>query len=262
MAVNNIILYFPWGAGGNLIRNTITLDTRYEFYDDQEFQGVYPTTDSRYKWLFNYYNQPVAPDTWLKREWSIRDRLYNKYYDNGGPKYWNPDTLLVYDCHGDPADLRPIQADIHCQHFDRYQINLGNKQEQDSAWSLQDCNHVFLIPVDITKITEVYNSKNPVLNQLDQIPDMVYRQQNALSINQTMTMRLKAFHYDLVRQNRTVLAYDADDLFTDKGAGIMLEIADKFNLNIPENYIQTLHSKWLQDTREVYYNYFNRELTL
>ena len=262
MAVNNVILYFPWGAGGNLIRNIITLDTRYEFYDDQQFQGAYPTIESRYEWVFNYYNQPISSETWLKREWSIRDRLYHKYYDNSGPAYWNPDALLVYDCHGDPADLKPIQDDIHLKHFDRFQISAGNKSEQDSPWGLHDCNHIFLIPVDVIKITEIYNSKNPVINQLDQNEDIEYRRKNALAINQTMTMRLKAFHYDLVRQNKSVLTYDADALFLDSGVDIILDVVAKFNLNIPLSYIKTLHSKWLQDTREVYYNYFNRELKL
>ncbi|NDH69523.1 MAG: hypothetical protein EBY22_16840, partial [Gammaproteobacteria bacterium] len=103
--MNNIILYFPWGGGGNLVRNIISIDLRFEFLDDQWPDRDYPTANSRYEFLLSYYNRPVEPSTWLPREWGQRGKIQNRYYRDGKIAHWNPGKLLVYDAHGSQADV-------------------------------------------------------------------------------------------------------------------------------------------------------------
>ena len=245
MAVNNIIVCFPWGAGGNLIRNIITLDSRFEFCAE--------TTD-RYKWLLDYYSTPVTSETWLQREWSIRQQFYNKYY-RGGIEYWNPQWLLAYDCHGTQTEIDAITKNNQLLCYDRYQIDRNLRSEEISHWRLQDCEFVFVIPQNIDAVTDIYHSKNPSLNQFTHVVE-VERKRHALQTNKVLTKNLLAL--TSVVANKRI--YDAESLL--RSPNCILDIVAKLNLSISQEHIANIHSKWLQSTREIYYNYYNRELTL
>ena len=165
--MNGVIVYFPWGSAGNLVKNIINIDTRFEFLDSNKIDGKYTDTESRYKFLIDYYNKEVTPDTWLPREWSIRAKFYNRYYENGNSVYWNPDKLLTYDCHGGGTELENILSGAYLKHWNRHQVSTGIIEEKLSSWTLQECVHIFLIPSDVSLTTEIYNSKNPTINQFE-----------------------------------------------------------------------------------------------
>jgi len=240
-----VVVCFPWGAGGNLVRNIISLDSRYEFCSE---------TDHRYQWLLDYYREPVTPDTWLKREWSIRQQFYNRYY-SGGIAYWNPDWLLAYDCHGTDQEIKIIQQNHQLPCYDRYRIDQGLRPEQTSPWHLQDCEYIFVIAKNIETITSIYYSKNPVLNQFSHV-DESQRQHHALSTNQQLNKNL----IDLSNTIKNKHVYCAEDLLA--SSDLVLDVVSKLKLSIPKENIETIHSTWLKSTHEVYYNYYNRELTL
>ena len=245
MAVNNIIVYFPWGAGGNLIRNIITLDPRFEFFNDAR---------DRYTWLLVYYSQPVLSETWLPREWSIRQKFYNKYY-KGYIAYWNPNWLLAYDCHGTDEEIKALNDNNHLLCYDRYLIDRNMREEQQSPWRLKENHHIFLLPKNIELILDVYHSKNPSLNQFDHIPKIDRKTYTRGEIIKLST-NLRSFADSIPSKQ----IYVAEDLF--QSPNIILDIVSKLNLNISTQHATTIHAKWLQTTRKVYYNYYNRELTL
>ena len=245
MAVNNVVVCFPWGAGGNLIRNIINLDPQFEFCTDDA---------DRYKWLYDYYSTPVTSETWLQREWSIRQQFYNKYY-RGGITYWNPDCLLAYDCHGTSTEIAAIEKNDHLLCYDRYKIDRNQRPDQVSTWRLPDCDYIFILPSNIDTITDIYHSKNPSLNQFSHTVE-VERKKYALDKNIELTKNLQALADKLTNKN----TYIAEDLF--KSPNIIIDVTLKLKLNISVQQIENIHSKWLQSTREVYYNYYNRELNL
>jgi len=248
MAVNSVIVYFPWGAGGNLVRNIITLDTRFEFLDDQEFNGSYPLATDRYKWLKAYYQASVTPDTWLQREWSIRQKLYNRYYQ-GNIQYWNPEYLIAYDCHGEDREVNTIKQNGYLDSYDQ------NMPTQQSAWRIQECQHIFLISNNVKLITDIYISKNPVLNQFDYIDQFDVRTTRALETNNKLTANLKE-----LLQTLGAPTYIAEELYS--GPNLLKDIVNQLQLDIPYSYINELHSIWLQSTREIYYNYYKKELII
>ena len=243
--MNGVIVYFPWGAGGNLIRNIINLDRRFEFCNEE--------TD-RYTWLLNYYSRPITPDAWLEREWSIRQQFYNKYYQ-GCISYWNPNWLLAYDCHGSDQEIKAIINNNQLLCYDRYRIDRNMRSEQPSPWKLQDCEHIFLLPKNIELITDIYHSKNPSLNQFSHIVELG-RKKHALDANIKLNTNLQSLADKLSKKYQ----YVSEDLF--RSPDLISDIAVKLKLNISVQQIENIHSKWLQSTREVYYNYYNRELTL
>jgi hypothetical protein len=241
----SVVVCFPWGAGGNLIRNIIGLDPEFEFCTDKA---------DRYKWLYDYYTKPVTSETWLQREWSIRQQFYNKYY-LGGITYWNPEYLLAYDCHGTSIEISAIETNNQLLCYDRYKIDRNQRTEQVSPWRLQDCEYIFVLPNNINSITDIYHSKNPSLNQFNHIVELE-RKKYALDANSKLHNNLQTLANKLVNKH----TYIAEDLF--QSPNIILDIVSKLNLNISAQQITNIHSKWLQTTREVYYNYYNRELTL
>jgi len=262
MAMNNVILYFPMGSGGNSIRNILSLDTRFEFLDDNEFQLNYPTIDSRYKFLTDYYNIPVDSQNWLQREWSTRHRLGTQYYVDNKIEYWNSNEHTIYMVHGTLDELFNIEFDKQLRCYDRTKIESGEREEMLSPWTLQDCVHIFLLPKDIDKITKIYCSKNPVLNQFGHIANLEARQREVGTLNRITLSRLTDCMEFLVKKDKNVYCYQAEELFKDTGAEIIVDMVSKLNLTIPAEYIQTLHSKWLTSTKTLYYNTFNKELTL
>ena len=247
------------GAGGNLIRNIISMDTQFEFLDDREFNGVYPTVDSRFEFLESYYTKSVESTTWLTREWSTRAKFHSKYYFDNGIEYWNPEERLVYLIHGTYEEIYTILLDRPLRHYDRAQIADGTKAESDSPWTVQDCQHVFLLPNSIETITDVYVSKNASLNQFDQTSTVELRYAAALETNKTCTKRLYELRDLLDKRNKPIINLKAEDLFTN--SNLLNDLVAQLGLKIPTRYIDRIHTLWLQSTRTLYYNTFNRELT-
>jgi hypothetical protein len=257
--MKGVIVYFPWGAAGNLVRNIITIDPRFDFFDNLEFRAAYPTAEERFNWLLAYYQQPMDPTKWLQREWSIRQRLHTCYYTNNTIQFWNPDALVAYDCHGEEHEIDEILANQNLRCYDQHRISTGERAEQISTWRLQDCNHVFLLPADTKLIAEIYNSKNPALNQLN--GTLQEKQTAALGAINAMSNRLSSLVDPLVTNGGKVGIYTADTLYSATGYKTIYDIVTELRLDITLSQVKTLHSIWLQSTKEVYYNYFNRELT-
>lgn len=258
--MKGVIVHFPWGAGGNFVRNIITIDPRFDFFDNKTYRDSYPTAADRFNWLKAYYTQPVDSSQWLQREWSIRQRLHTSYYHNGQIRFWNPDTLVAYDCHGTDLEIAEIVANKPLLCHDQYRIATGEREEQISDWTLQDCNHVFLLPNNAELIAEIYNSKNPTLNQLN--GTLQAKQLAALGAIERMTQQLGTLVDTLKSTGQQADIYTADTLYAANGHEMVYDIVSDLHLDVTQSQVKTLHSIWLQSTKEVYYNYFNRELTL
>jgi hypothetical protein len=241
--MNGVIVYFPLGAGGNLVKNIISLDSRFEFSK---------TNKSRYEWMVDYYSQSMTSEQWLPREWSIRAEFHEKYYVNERIVKYNPAHLLVYDLHGGQYEVEGVLAGNKLHSID--------PTKPDSKWTLQDCEHVFLLPNNQHLMMEIYNSKNPTINHLEHEGDLDYRRKEVATINTTMTSRLRGLQNKLAQGH--VYSYTADSLYTDTGYTTITDLASKLGLDISHDHIKHIHSIWLQSTRELYYNYFKRELPL
>ena len=262
MAINtaNIIIYFPLGGGGNLIRNIITLDTQFDFNDNQEFSGSYPTTESRFEFIKKYYKQPIDSTLWLHREWSIRSRYGNKYYNNNKIGYWNPDFKVAYLIHGEIEELYGILLDQNLPCYDRYRIENGTRPEELSPWTTQECFHIFMLPKDIDYVTDIYASKNYVLNQFDQNLGYQERKETAKKYNRQLYQRLLEIKEFLLTHQQTVIDISVEEIFGATGAFSIQQLFDKLSVNVPTEMIKEIHSIWLQSTKELYYNTYNREL--
>lgn len=261
MALNGIILYFPMGAGGNLVKNILNLDTVFEFIDDKPFNGKYPTSESRYNFLKQYYLRPVTSDNWLDREWLIRKTSHNKYFYMNGVGYWNPNFKLVYDIHGSAEEIMSITLDQPLKNFDRSGIIDGRCEEQISSWTIQECEHVFLLAEDLKTLMEIYASKNYALNK-NHIKFNPSQLEEATRQNNYYAARLKLLSRHLETRNRRVMRYSAELLFRDNGFELIEDIKTKLGLTIPSNYIRDIHSLWLTSTRELYYTTHNKPLDI
>jgi hypothetical protein len=241
------------GSGGNLLKNIFSLAPGHEMLD---YNRVPLPQEQKQQFLVDYYNQSVDNDTWLRREWSIRTGLYLRYYNNNIPAYWNPGHDMVYDNHG---VLAPQDLSHHMRHYDRFKINSGEMSEQISTWSLQDCHHVFLLANNLNELAEIYNSKNPTIDQyLDRIPELQDRYQEFLIENYN-------YYQNILAVRAAVGApHDLDyrELFADAGGHAIVQLATALGLAIDHDMINQLHRNWLQSTRSLYYNYHNRELKL
>jgi hypothetical protein len=257
--MKGVIVHFPWGAAGNFVRNIITIDPRFDFFDDREFRGAYPTAGSRFVWFIEYYKRTMTPDQWLDREWSIRKRLHTCYYTNNCIQYWNPDSIVAYDCHGEQREVGEILKAKPLRCYDQHRIATGEREEHNSDWTLPQCDHVFLLPTNTNLISEIYNSKNPAINQLK--GTLQEKQSAALATINAMTSRLATLADTLDAEGQHTMRYNADALYTAAGADIIYDIVMNLSLEVSRKQINALHSIWLQSTKEVYYNYFNRELT-
>lgn len=261
MALNGITLYFPWGAGGNLVKNILSLDTEFEFIDDKEWNEEYPTQESRYVFLKDYYQQDVSSDNWLSREWTIRHRPHAKYFYMNGIGYWNPDYKLIYDVHGTPEELLSILLDKKLQCYDRARIDTGERAEQMSSWTIQETAHVFLIADDIQNFIDVYASKNHDLDKNHSKFNQSYLNE-ATRQNTFFNQRLQETATHLQGRGRDVMIFTAEALFRDTGYQLIESISQHLNLNINPQYIRELHAIWLQSTRELYYNLHNKPLEI
>lgn len=261
MAVNNAIVYFPWGAGGNFIKNICTIDTRFEFFDEQPYKpAVDPSADERYYFLYHYYKRSITPSEWLKREWAIRLKYHGKYYDRGTIKYWDPEYNNIYECHGGIEEIERILDPSPLIHFDRTRVESGQLPEESSYWRLEDCKHIFLLPKNIQFITDIYHSKNPELNQLNPNASMDSRRKQAFIINRLMTLRLQELADTLTERGARVYKYTADNLYTNTGNQLIEAMMHEIGQRVPIEYIRPLHSNWLDGTKSVYRQFYNREL--
>ena len=238
-----VVVHFPMGAGGNLLRNIITLAPNFEILG---YDRVPIDENNKESFLLDYYATVVTADTWLDREWSIRQGLYNKYYNLNVPYYWNPEYHVAYDNHG---EITIKDLNIYLSHYDRYQIGLGTKTEKNSTWKLKECYHVFIDVTNLSKINKLYNSKNP--NATDSLLKNTNWYNNILKIKEY-----------LVNDQQKIVTTDVQKIFNDNGYQEIQYILSKLNLTVNPEIVEKIHKQWLQTTREIYYNQYNKELRL
>jgi hypothetical protein len=81
-----------------------------------------------------------------------------------------------------------------------------------------------------------------------------------LEMNKACTDRLYKLKDLLARRNKPIINLTAEDLFVD--STIIKDLAAQLGLEIPAEYIDHIHTLWLQSTRALYYNTFKRDLTI
>jgi hypothetical protein len=233
MEIKNTIIHFPWGAGGNFIRNCLLLDDCYEF------DGQHRDTLARYNFLMDYYQQELTQDTWLAREWSgPRGYLYNTYYNTPGIINWSTKNNVIYLNHCQDNEMQSIMDNI-----------------------LLDLKHVFLMPTNLQLIAEIYVSKNPedtghlCGNTVEKIKNTTLYIKY-LKENQTMLAE------QLKKQNQPNYIYDVDYLFDNNGFELILDIANHLLMNVPRAMAQDLHRLWINKTKFVYNNFFSNHSEL
>ena len=235
-----IVVHFPMGAGGNLVRNIFSLSPGFELLGADRA----PVESNKYEFLLDYYQQEVNRTTWLEREWSIRQGLFNRYYNLNVPVYWNPDYKLVYDNHG---TITVEDLDHPLQHWNRSGIKNNTITEQIAEWTLRDCQHVFIDVGNLIKqINQIYFSKNHNL------------QKNFVTMSASWNKQLDTLQKNLSQ----CLIIDVKHLFSNSGDREIYNLSKMLNLDIDANWIKTIHQTWLQSTREIYYNYYKENLTL
>jgi hypothetical protein len=261
MAVKSVIVYWPWGAGGNLVKNICTLDTDFDWFDQHQYRpAIPPTQDERYHFLLDYYSESITPALWLEREWSIRGRYLAKYYDNNCIQYWDPEWTTAYECHGQIEEIDRIMDSAPLKIFDRTRVDRAEIPDQFSNWHLNECRHVFLLPKDLHLITDIYQSKNPDLNQINPNGTAESRRKQAYIINRLMTLRLTELADTLQEQQQQVYKYTADDLFNSTGHQLLHAMVSDLQLDIPLDKVQNTHSAWWSSTQQVYKQYWDKEL--
>jgi hypothetical protein len=262
MAVKSVIVYFPRGAGGNLVKNICTLDTEFDWFDQHQYRPEIPPTQSeRYRFMVDYYSGSATPESWLDREWSVCGKYLAKYYDQSCIAYWDPEWITVYECHGQIEELDRIVEPTPLKIFDRTRVDRAEIEEQLSAWHLNECRHVFLLPKDLHLITDIYQSKNPELNQINPNGTAESRRKQAYIINRLMTLRLSELAEKFEQQGQQVYKYTADDLFNSAGHQLLQAVVSDLQLDIPPNITRPIHAAWLSSTQQVYKQYWNKELT-
>ena len=260
--MNNIIIYFPLGAGGNLIRNIISLDTAFEFYDGSPFHREYVTTQERFDFTQKFYQESVTPDTWLDREWRIRTALHVRHYEENGIAHWNPDARSVYLIHGETAEMYNISINKQLTNFNRSAIEIGNAVESVTKKGLWSCYHLFVIPDNIDLFTKIYATKNGTLNQFNVANDVAARYHRAEMHNRNLNFKLLEFQKFIQNQSNRTITIRAEDLFVESGAEKLIKLLPNLGAKVPDNMITTIHSIWLQSTKQLYYNSYGEELKL
>jgi hypothetical protein len=261
LAVNNVIVYFPWGAGGNFIKNVCNIDPRFDWFDEQEFRpDIPPAPMERYHFLYHYHSTQLQSDNWLWHEGLVRRKYTAKYHQGGKITYWDPEFNTVYEAHGEVDELDRILDPAPLLYYDRTRVDAGITKEQISYWKLEDCKHVFLLPKNIQLITDIYHSKNPILNQLNQNASLESRRKQAFIIIRLMTLRLQELADTLAARGATVYKYTADDLYSNTGNQLVEALVQDLGQRVPIEYIRPLHRVWLDSTRSVYQKFYNRDL--
>jgi hypothetical protein len=219
MEVKNIVLHFPWGAGGNFLRNCLLLDLRYEF------DWVDRTTEQRYQHLVNFYQQCFTQENWLAREWSgSRGWLYQKYYKKDNTFDWNTKQPVIFVSHGE----EPLMSSLS-----------GN----------QSLEHVFLFPSDSQFIAEIYVSKSPKIDShlKGSVPERV---SNTIDHIHRFCRTQEIF----ISKCKNPKVYDANRLFDDNGHQLIANIALALSLQIPS--VQLLHQLWNDQNKKLHSTLF------
>jgi hypothetical protein len=236
------------GSGGNLVRNILSLAPNFELLGFDRMP-----VDNKSEFLIDFYKQDVSSDTWLSREWSIRQSLYNRYYVDNIPAYYHPPYNIVYDNHG---ILQAKSLDNHLMHYDRYRVNEGMIEDQTSEFTLRDCAHIVITYDDLDALTKIYNSKNPTIDQyshlqLEQSQRIEkFKEQNSI------------WYQNIIELNNAIngLVLPGEELFTNNGADTIIGLINALGLDIETDEVHQIHAQWLQSTREIYYNYFKENL--
>ena len=260
--MDNIIIYFPLGAGGNLIRNIINLDTAFEFYDGSPFYKEYSTTQGRFEFTEKFYQEIVTSDTWLAREWRIRTALHSRHYEENGIAHWNPNAKSVYLIHGEITEMYNIAINKRLTNFNRSAIRLGKEIESITKKGLWSCYHLFVMPDNIDLFTKIYATKNGTLNQFEVLNDIGARYHRAEMHNRNLNLKLIEFQKFIQNQSNRTITFCAEDLFTESGAQKLIKLLSTLAVKVPDNMITTIHSIWLQSTKQLYYNSYGEELKL
>lgn len=235
---DNVIVYSPWGGGGDLIRNIITLDPRFDYADDAPPTETPPVAEDRYKFFLDYYSSlPHRPI----------NRFYSRYYNNNAIAYWNPDSRVAYQCNGSIEEIDRIQSKLKLAHYDRSGIEAKRVNEQLSNGTLKECSHVFLIPKNLALINQAHCIANPALIQFSQEQPVDRRQKQATIINKLRHDRLR----DLATALPEAYKYTADELYTPMGSDLIEQIIQDINIDVPVKYIYSLHSQWLNLYKEL-----------
>ena len=260
--MKNIIIFFPLGAGGNFVRNVMSLDTTFEFFDDSPFYIEYPTAEGRFEFLKKYYQTPVTPNTWLDREWTIRTGAQIRYFENNTIAYWNPHAKSIYLIHGEHEEMYNIYLDKKLSNFDKSGMKLGNDVERISPKGLQSCSNLFILPRDIELTSKIYASKNGKLNQFDQSIPVDERFKMASNHNKRLLLSLEDYKTYITQRSDKCITIAVEDLLVESGADLLDDICYRMNVNVPAHMIRELHSLWLQSTRDLYYTSYGEELKI
>lgn len=255
MEVKNIIVYFPWGAGGNLLQNILSLAPGY-----QMISHTGDDVDDKESFLLDYYGKDITPETWLKREWSIRGYYSNRYYNFEVPGYWNPEFNLVYATHGENRMIGKLSDNRLLEHWDRYNVEQGNIPEQHCPETTHNLTHIFLIPDDYQLTANIYQSKNPDLSQLKEVTDPHLRKMEALQSIITQCKNLYKLEKKLSELGKNVFHLRAEDLLTSSGVDSIMNLITKLGLDINASTVRQVHTLWLDSTRECFRTTHNREL--
>jgi len=235
-----IVIHFPMGSGGNFLRNIFCLSPGFELLGTDRAPIL---QENKYSFLLNYYQQPVNRSTWLDREWSTRQALYNRYYSSNVPVYWNPEFDLVYDNHGS-IDL--LDLDRPLQHWNRVHVTGNIIAEQIAPWTLRDCQHIFIEVGDMNdQIDRIYFSKNS------------NPQSNFQLMSRTWNNRLL-----VLKQNLSHLTIHVREILYNLGYQTIHDLLQKAGLAVDIDLIKTIHQTWLQSTQEIYYNHYKENIKL
>jgi hypothetical protein len=229
MEIKNIVLHFPWGAGGNFIRNCLLLDDRYEF--DQLGRN----SQERYRYLIDFYQRPTSVSNWLDNEWQgPRGYLYRIYYETPGVQiiHWSAKNNVVYITHCQDNELSSIMNSI-----------------------LLDLKHVFLIPVDCQLISEIYVSKNTV-NDRHLPGTTVEKIANTTLYIKYLKENQMMLQEQLKKQNQTYLVYNVDRLFDENGIELVMDIIKDLSMDIPKIMVEHLYQLWIKKTKLLYNDFF------
>jgi hypothetical protein len=215
--IKNIVLHFPWGAGGNFVRNCLLLDSRYEFdWEDR-------TTEQRYQHLVEFYQWNYTQQNWLLKEWAgPRGWLYQKYYKEDHTFNYNTDQPVIFVSHGETALIESMLTTTHLE-------------------------HVFLTASDPEFIAKTYVSKSP---QADghlrgTIPERVDSSVHHIK-------QFSKFVAPLVHSIDNPRMYDANQLFENHGYCTVLDIIHALDFKIESNLIEELHGIWNVQNKKLY----------
>ena len=233
MEIKNIVLHFPWGSGGNFIRNCLLLDDRYEF------DHVGRNSQERYRYLIDFYQQPTSMSNWLSNEWrGPRGYLYRTYYETPGVKiiHWSAKNNVVYINHCQDNELSSMMDNIFL-----------------------DLKHVFLIPSDCQLISEIYVSKNPK-DDRHLSGTTVEKIANTTSYIKYLKQNQIMLLEQLEKQNQTTCSYSVDRLFDENGFELVSDIARDLLIHVPKSMVQNLHQLWINKTKFLYNDFFYNHL--